>query len=123
MSQAWGGVLDLSWIGLSLCSLNVQRIYSVFVGKLAGCLLSRVSGKDICGRHLIWKPCTTQPFESNLDKPLSTKSNAHCVEAFQGDASQDLKGLPAVLLADFHLFLLFADLIDVYVNLLLCLYS
>lgn len=101
------------------CSENLYCI----AGKLAGCLLSRGSGKDTCGRHLIWKPCATQLFESNLDKPLATKSNAHCVEAFQGDTSQDLKGLQALLPADFHLILLFADLIDVCVNLLLCLYS
>lgn len=73
--------------GLSLWSLNVQRIYIVLSGELAGCLLSLVCGKDICGSYLIWKPCPAEPFGSS----------------FHVDGNIYLQGLQAILFAGFSL--------------------
>lgn len=65
-------------------------------GELAGCLLSIVSGKDICGSYLIWKPYTAEPFDSS----------------FHVDVNIYLQGLQAILFAGFSLnIILIADLI------------
>lgn len=83
VSRAWGGVLCLSWIGLT----PVNWVFREFI------VYPLVNLQGVCclecrGGHLweapLWKPCTTQPFESNSDKPLSTKSSAHCVEHSRG---------------------------------------